>query len=95
MELIDVTARYQDRFPGGGRVLQCSECGTLLRPGQPHSALKPTPHQSIGALIVIEPEEVTRALDGSHGEIYEDDGDGRSTAGRLVTLEYRDAHGWK
>ena len=68
MELIDVTERYAGRFPGGGKVLQCSECGTLLRSGQPHSALKPTPHQSVGALVIVEAPEVTAAMDGSHGE---------------------------
>ena len=55
MELIDVTERYGNQFPAGGRVYQCSECGTLLRSGQPHSALKPHPHQSLDALVVVEP----------------------------------------
>lgn len=69
MELIDVTERYKDRygFDPKGRVFQCSECGTLIRPGQPHTALEPTPHQAFDALIVKEAPELTDALDGSHG----------------------------
>ena len=65
MELIDVTATEGHRFPrldgkqnkdpeGRGRVLRCSECDTLLRPGQPHTAFEPTPHVSLDALTVIE-----------------------------------------
>lgn len=40
--------------------MQCLVCGTRLRPGQPHSALKPEPHQTIAPLIVpesLDPEE--------------------------------------
>lgn len=70
MKLIEVTERYQ-----------CSDCGTLIRPGQPHTALKPRPHQSFAALIVHETLEQTDSRDGSHGEIYEAE---VSTPGRTL-----------
>lgn len=67
--LIDVSERYRDRFPfdPDAQVLQCSVCGTLLRPGQPHHALRPTPHRALNALIVREHPDDTASRDGSHG----------------------------
>ena len=47
--------------------LKCSECSTLLRSGQPHTALEPTPHQSLEALVVYETLEEMDSKDGSHG----------------------------
>ncbi len=38
---------------GVGEVFQCETCGTYLRAGQPHSALQPEPHQTLGALILL------------------------------------------
>jgi hypothetical protein len=35
-----------------GRTLECRECGTRLRDGQPHTARSPKPHQSLAALII-------------------------------------------
>jgi hypothetical protein len=51
--------------------LQCSECGTRIRPGQPHTAIEPTPHQSYEALTVnrapdfeaLEQERLEEALE--------------------------------
>jgi hypothetical protein len=40
---------------GSGRVVRCEVCGTLLRPGQPHSAVEPEPHQTLDMLTVVEP----------------------------------------
>lgn len=45
----------------------CAICGTRIRPGQPHSALEPEPHQTVGALVVHEYPRTTEARDGSHG----------------------------
>jgi hypothetical protein len=41
----------QEDLPDG-LTWQCSECGTRVRRGQPHSALEPTPHMSYAALTV-------------------------------------------
>lgn len=43
---------------GHGRVIRCEVCGTLLRSGQPHSALEPVPHQTLDMLTVVEPLSV-------------------------------------
>jgi hypothetical protein len=40
---------------GHGRVVRCEVCGTLLRPGQPHSAVEPEPHQTLDMMTVVEP----------------------------------------
>ena len=40
---------------GHGRVVRCEVCGTLLRPGQPHSGVEPEPHQTLDMLTVVEP----------------------------------------
>jgi len=48
---------------------RCPSCGTALRPGQPHTALEPTPHRTLEMLVVLERPEVTAARDGSHGEL--------------------------
>jgi len=37
-----------------GRTYRCDECGTRLRSGQPHSALEPTPHQTLLAMEIRE-----------------------------------------
>lgn len=38
-----------------GPTLQCSVCKTRLRPGQPHTALEPYPHQTLLAMgITVE-----------------------------------------
>lgn len=34
-----------------GDTYQCEHCGTRLRPGQPHSALEPIPHQTYRAVM--------------------------------------------
>ena len=41
---------------GHGRLAQCQVCGTYLRVGQPHSALKPIPHCSVEMMTVVESE---------------------------------------
>jgi len=46
----------KDPRAGHGRLSLCSVCGTYLRTGQPHSGLKPEPHQSLDMLTVYEPE---------------------------------------
>ena len=46
-----------DKGAGHGRLARCSACGTYLRAGQPHSALRPVPHQSLDMLTVTEPED--------------------------------------
>jgi len=46
----------QDDLPGprpgtgGGVAYRCNGCGTRLRPGQPHTALEPYPHQTFAML---------------------------------------------
>jgi len=52
--LSDGLRKTPDPRSGHGRVLQCSECGTRLRTGQPHTGLEPIPHTSLDALTVIE-----------------------------------------
>lgn len=52
-----------DARAGHGRLTVCSVCGTYLRAGQPHSALSPTPHQSLDMLTVVEPLPRLRASD--------------------------------
>lgn len=42
---------------GHGRLTLCSICGTYLRAGQPHSALKPVAHQTLDMLTVVEPAD--------------------------------------
>lgn len=34
-----------------GRTMQCVVCGTRVRPGQPHTAEAPRPHQTFEALF--------------------------------------------
>ena len=55
----NVPLRYlgsQDDLPGpepgtvGGIAWRCCGCGTRLRPGQPHTALVPYPHQTFELL---------------------------------------------
>ncbi len=46
---------------------QCRFCGTYLKPGQPHTALEPIPHETYEMLIAFETDAQTRAKDGSHG----------------------------
>jgi len=36
---------------------RCGVCGTTLRPGQPHSSLRPTAHQSMDMLTVTLPAD--------------------------------------
>lgn len=36
----------------GSEAKVCLACGTRLRPGQPHSALKPWPHEALNMLMV-------------------------------------------
>jgi hypothetical protein len=45
--------------PEPGRLVQCTDCGTYLRAGQPHTATLPFPHQSLDMLTVEEPETDT------------------------------------
>lgn len=51
MDLIE--AAPQDDLPPG-RTLLCTECGTRVRDGQPHTAMRPRPHATLGALIRVE-----------------------------------------
>lgn len=89
MELIDVSERYADRFSAFDpkpRVWQCSDCGCLVRQGQPHIGLKPRPHEAFDALLVTASRRSLEAQDGSHGEMYvEEEGATRDTRGRRVT----------
>lgn len=39
----------------GRTIHKCGVCGTTLRPGQPHSSLRPRAHQSIDMLTVYDP----------------------------------------
>jgi hypothetical protein len=45
-----------------GRVFGCYHCGTRLKEGQPHTALRPYPHQSLTTLVKT--EKLTDELDG-------------------------------
>lgn len=51
-DALEVVVPQTDLPPG--RTFVCRHCGTRLRLGQPHSALKPWPHQNLDALIVHE-----------------------------------------
>jgi len=54
MELIELNPEKHKDLPAG-RTFECSECGTRLRIGQPHTALQPKPHVTLDALTVLEP----------------------------------------
>lgn len=50
----------------------CAHCGATVLPGQPHSALAPFPHQTVGALIARDSLAEADAADGSHAEVEHD-----------------------
>ena len=61
-----------------GVTYQCTICGTRVRPGQPHTAESPRPHQTYEALITI-------SLDDSEASQYTNDsGGGEPTLGTVV-----------
>ncbi len=52
-----VTVSDQPDLPFG-TTYQCQACGTRVRPGQPHSATLPHPHQTYDALTVVEVADI-------------------------------------
>ncbi len=72
---------------------RCRACGTLVKPGQTHYALKPKPHASLAALIVREKLPTLEASDAQTEDCFSmryfaseiEDKAVRDTSGRKVT----------
>lgn len=52
MEYSSITVMPPQADLPPGRTYQCDECGTRLRPCQPHSAMEPHPHQTLLAMEI-------------------------------------------